>query len=463
MGRNSVTSIAPGFRFHPTDEELVRYYLRRKVSGKAFRFDPIGDIDIYKSEPWDLPSQSKLKSRDLEWYFFSALDKKYGNSSRTNRATEKGYWKTTGKDRPVRHSSRIVGMKKTLVYHSGRAPRGARSNWVMHEYRLADEELANKGIQQDAFVLCRIFQKSGTGPKNGEQYGAPFLEEEWENDEVAPPGEEFGEEDVLFGDGAYVETNDLEQKLDMVIACESNSVPKNFVCGESSSYPEQSQGFEYQRPVVGTDGTFEPQDDQFLNMVDHFQEFIEEQKPNVGMDGAFEPHHAQFFDMPKPDMVSENVKDNYTEASHDENALNFNYALDDLYLDAADVLPIFDGSFLEANDLVNPIETNDLVNPIGADPAGVEMVDDYLSFFDNEDDITQYISFDSPDIMGTENPVPDQTQPFTEQKANEGSEDASMANKHDLEAHCSNEASSSKQKTDDSKLVSGNTFMYTGK
>lgn len=47
--------LGPGFRFHPTDEELVQYYLRRKVRGKAFRFDAISDVDIYKAEPWDLP------------------------------------------------------------------------------------------------------------------------------------------------------------------------------------------------------------------------------------------------------------------------------------------------------------------------------------------------------------------------------------------------------------------------
>ena len=92
--------------------------------------------------------KSRLKSRDLEWYFFSVLDKKYDNGSKTNRATEKGYWKTTGKDRAVLHRSRTVGMKKTLVFHIGRAPRGERSNWVMHEYRLVDEELESNGIAQ---------------------------------------------------------------------------------------------------------------------------------------------------------------------------------------------------------------------------------------------------------------------------------------------------------------------------
>ena len=57
MGRDSATSLAPGFRFHPTDEEIVRYYLRRKVSGKPLCFDTISVVDIYKSEPWDLPGK----------------------------------------------------------------------------------------------------------------------------------------------------------------------------------------------------------------------------------------------------------------------------------------------------------------------------------------------------------------------------------------------------------------------
>ena len=100
--------------------------------------------------------KSRLKTRDLEWYFFSVLDKKYGNGSRTNRATEEGYWKTTGKDRPVRHQSQVVGMKKTLVYPSGRAPKGQRTNWVMHEHSLIDEEVEKAGIVQVGVVTCII-------------------------------------------------------------------------------------------------------------------------------------------------------------------------------------------------------------------------------------------------------------------------------------------------------------------
>ncbi|KAL5079057.1 hypothetical protein RYX36_007478 [Vicia faba] len=50
----------PGFRFHPTDQELVTFYLRRKLDKKPISVDLIKQVDIYKYDPWDLPSMSSL-------------------------------------------------------------------------------------------------------------------------------------------------------------------------------------------------------------------------------------------------------------------------------------------------------------------------------------------------------------------------------------------------------------------
>ncbi|KAJ6419275.1 hypothetical protein OIU84_029396 [Salix udensis] len=149
MGRNS--SLPPGFRFHPTDVELVKYYLKRKVLGKKLHFQAIAEIEINKYAPWDLPNKSCLRTGDLKWYFFCPTEKKYASGVRMKRATDIGYWKTTGKDRPV---------------------------------QLEEKELAGKGIAQDGYVLCVVFKKDGPGPKNGAQYGAPFNEDEWDDDEV---------------------------------------------------------------------------------------------------------------------------------------------------------------------------------------------------------------------------------------------------------------------------------------
>ncbi|KAG6470242.1 hypothetical protein ZIOFF_071304 [Zingiber officinale] len=138
-GESSV--VPPGFRFHPTEEELVGYYLARKVASQEIDLDIIHDVDLYQIEPWDIQDKCKhgVHEEQKEWYF-SFKDRKYPSGTRTNRATSVGFWKAAGRDKPVLSKFRVIGMRKTLVFYKGRAPNGKKTDWIIHEYRLQSNE-----------------------------------------------------------------------------------------------------------------------------------------------------------------------------------------------------------------------------------------------------------------------------------------------------------------------------------
>ncbi|KAJ4845785.1 hypothetical protein Tsubulata_041450, partial [Turnera subulata] len=168
----------PGFRFHPTEDELLDFYLKETILSRKICFDVIGFLNIYCYEPWDLPGLAKIGER--EWYFFVPRESKNGTRGRPNRTTETGYWKATGTDRPIRCSKdprRLLGHRKTLVFYQGKAGRGCKTDWVMNEYRLpGTSSLANKFficsiresnllmgnyyVKQEDIVLCKVYRKA---------------------------------------------------------------------------------------------------------------------------------------------------------------------------------------------------------------------------------------------------------------------------------------------------------------
>lgn len=156
--------LPPGFRFHPTDEELITHYLSNKVVDNNFCAKAIGEVDMNRIEPWELPRLAKMGEK--EWYFFCVRDKKYPTGMRTNRATAGGYWKATGKDKDIYRRKLLVGMKKTLVFYKGRAPKGEKTNWVIHEYRLegkSSQQLPTSA--KNEWVIIRVFHKNSGGTK----------------------------------------------------------------------------------------------------------------------------------------------------------------------------------------------------------------------------------------------------------------------------------------------------------
>ncbi|XVE66131.1 hypothetical protein DITRI_Ditri08aG0055800 [Diplodiscus trichospermus] len=177
--KNGALRLPPGFRFHPTDEELVVQYLRRKVLAWPLPASIIPEVDVCKADPWELPGDW-----EQERYFFSTREVKYPNGNRSNRATISGYWKATGIDKQIvaSRSDQVVGMKKTLVFYRGKPPQGSRTDWIMHEYRLVSSEAAacnaphkknqtqSHVVPMENWVLCRIFlKKRSSTTKNDDE------------------------------------------------------------------------------------------------------------------------------------------------------------------------------------------------------------------------------------------------------------------------------------------------------
>ncbi|PPR91164.1 hypothetical protein GOBAR_AA29519 [Gossypium barbadense] len=158
---NGLRKLPPGFRFQPTEEELVFQYLKCKAFSFPLPASIIPDLNICNFDPWDLPG-------DLgeERYFFSVKEAKYKIGNRINWATASGYWKATGSDKQIiSRRNQVAGMRKTLVFHMGKPPHGLRTDWIMHEYRLVNNYL-NHGMEK--WVLCHVFLKR-TSKKSSEE------------------------------------------------------------------------------------------------------------------------------------------------------------------------------------------------------------------------------------------------------------------------------------------------------
>ncbi|KAL0728296.1 hypothetical protein Bca4012_024389 [Brassica carinata] len=183
----SEAALAPGFRFRPTDEELISYYLKRKVQGKPLALDLIGEVDVYKQEdPSHLPvdgvnycfqEQSKMKTKDREWYFFTTLERHEKRGCIKRATTKGGYWCESGLEKEIKRGGgddvQVVGKVRKFVFNTGgRPPYSQPTNWVIHEYHLVDND--GLGLKTDAYVLCRL-------SNNSENINAPFSEQEWDD------------------------------------------------------------------------------------------------------------------------------------------------------------------------------------------------------------------------------------------------------------------------------------------
>ncbi|XP_030941792.1 NAC transcription factor NAM-1-like [Quercus lobata] len=161
----SFDDLPPGYRFCPTDVELIRFYLNKKVSNEPLPPNQIVETNLYGYNPEFLAANYK-KCGENELYFFTPRDRKYLNGVRPNRATGDGYWKATGVDKPIIFDETLIGYKKALVFYQGKPPNGTKTDWIMHEFRVDTPPRDKRNpsdMRLDDSVLCRIYKK--TDPK----------------------------------------------------------------------------------------------------------------------------------------------------------------------------------------------------------------------------------------------------------------------------------------------------------
>ncbi|CAA7060482.1 unnamed protein product [Microthlaspi erraticum] len=154
--------LPPGFRFVPNDDELIRCYLLPFLRG--YPFLPCIDIhhvDIYKYNPEELAAEFKKGNDKDEWFFITERRK---NWLRPDCSANGGYWRPTGSETKVDAGKGVLGSKRTLVFHTGKQPKGTKTDWMMQEYHL-DHPLpppprdnnSNEDNKMLDTVLCKIY------------------------------------------------------------------------------------------------------------------------------------------------------------------------------------------------------------------------------------------------------------------------------------------------------------------
>ncbi|KAF3541910.1 hypothetical protein F2Q69_00019168 [Brassica cretica] len=164
-----------GFRFYPTEDELIAFYLRNQLEGRSddsmHRVIPV--LDVFEVEPSHLPKKifladvagERCRGDAEQWFFFVPRQEREARGGRPNRTTDSGYWKATGSPGPViSKDNRMIGVKKTMVFYTGKAPTGRKTKWKMNEYKAVDETVNFSTIPKlrHEFSLCRVYITSGS-------------------------------------------------------------------------------------------------------------------------------------------------------------------------------------------------------------------------------------------------------------------------------------------------------------
>ncbi|KAE8652374.1 NAC domain-containing protein 83 isoform X2 [Cucumis sativus] len=151
--------LPPGFRFEPTEEELVFEYLKCKVFSSALPASIIPEINgVWSLDPWDIPAAG---GGDEEKYLFSKEAEEHNNNNNGEGGgiigwSKSGYWKARGREKEIvsnENGVALMGMKNTLDFYTNNIRKMKKTGWVMHQYRLI---IPHSHSSTNKWVLCHI-------------------------------------------------------------------------------------------------------------------------------------------------------------------------------------------------------------------------------------------------------------------------------------------------------------------
>jgi hypothetical protein len=213
-----------GYRFQPTDDELVGFYLLKKVRGEELGWDGIGELDIYgEKAPWQFcGDQEKL-------YVFTRL--KYLSKNRVARTAGcGGVWHENSSDKIYDDQGDVIGARKLFSFMVKEGSCRKKSNWIMHEFSFAGE-LERK----TDWVLCTI-QKKEAGSRAGvkrcfqDQSSPTIISAE-------TPSPCYDEEVLLLEDGSQ---HRKKMRCDVEAIGTPSECPSEFGTPESEFTPSQN-------------------------------------------------------------------------------------------------------------------------------------------------------------------------------------------------------------------------------
>lgn len=174
-GIHNLPGLPAGVKFDPSDQELLEH-LEAKARSDTQKIHPLidefiptleGEDGICYTHPERLPGVSK---DGLVRHFFHRPSKAYTTGTRKRRKVltnptegNETRWHKTGKTRPILTNNnlnipKVKGYKKILVLYTnyGKQKKPEKTNWVMHQYHLGNNEDEKEG----ELVVSKVFYQT---------------------------------------------------------------------------------------------------------------------------------------------------------------------------------------------------------------------------------------------------------------------------------------------------------------